>query len=147
VAGNIDLLPTFVHLAGGTVPDGRKIDGADISALLYGKSKESPRAAHYYFNGNRLEAVRAGPWKLAVAPQKEQTGKPEPTQTGPYTPKLYNLDDDIGETTDVADKHPDVVKRLQEFATKMDADLGATGKGPGVRPPGKVETPRPLLLK
>jgi arylsulfatase A len=147
IAGNIDLLPTFVRLAGRSVPDDRKIDGADISPLLYGKSKESPREAHYYFNGNRLEAVRSGPWKLAVAPQREYNGKPEPPQTGPFTPKLYDLGDDIGETTDVADKHPDVVKRLQEFAAKMDADLGATKKGPGVRPPGRVEMPRPLLLK
>ena len=61
-----------------TVPDDRKIDGADISPLLFGKTKESPRQAHFYFNGNRLEAVRSGPWKLAVAPQKENTGKPEP---------------------------------------------------------------------
>ena len=28
--------------------------------------KESPREAHYYFSGTRLEAVRSGPWKLAV---------------------------------------------------------------------------------
>ena len=147
VAGNIDLLPTFVQLAGGTVPDDRKIDGADIAPLLYGKSKESPRAGPLLFQRQPLKAVRSGPWKLAVAPQKENTGKPEPKQTGPFTPKLYNLDDDIGETTDVADKHPDVVKRLQEFVSQMDADLGATKKGPGVRPPGRVEMPRPLLLK
>ena len=51
-------------------PADRKIDGADLSPLLLGKTKESPREAHYYFNGNRLEAVRSGPWKLAVAPQK-----------------------------------------------------------------------------
>ncbi|HVS38532.1 MAG TPA: sulfatase [Gemmataceae bacterium] len=147
VAGNIDLLPTFVHVAGGAAPDDRKIDGADIMPLLTGKTKESQRPAHFYFNGNRLEAVRSGPWKLAVAPQKEQTGKPEPKEPEPFRPKLYNLDDDIGERTDVAEKHPDVVKRLQEFAAQMDADLGAKGTGPGVRAPGKVETPRPLLLK
>ncbi len=147
VAGNIDLLPTFVHLAGGTVPDDRKIDGVDLSPLLLGKTKESPRPAHFYFNGNQLKAVRFGPWKLAVAPQKENTGKPEPKQIGPFIPKLYNLDDDIGETTDVAEKHPDVVKRLEQFVSQMDADLGAKGKGPGVRPPGRVEMPRPLLLK
>jgi hypothetical protein len=29
----------------------------------------------------------------------------------------------------------------------MDADLGATGKGPGVRPPGRDPSPKPLLLK
>jgi arylsulfatase A len=147
VAGNIDLLPTFVKLAGGTVPEDRKIDGADLSPLLLGKTKDSPREAHYYFNGNKLEAVRSGPWKLAVAPQSENIGKPKEPENGPFVPKLYNLDDDIGEKTDVADKHPDDVKRLQELVKKMDADLGATKQGPGVRPPGRVEKPLPLLLK
>src|SRR5581483_49035 len=99
VAGEIDLLPTFVKLAGGAVPTDRKIDGADIAPLLLGKSTESPREAHYYFNSNRLEAVRQGPWKLAVAPQSEQTGKKPATNPagGPFKPKLYNLDSDIGE--------------------------------------------------
>lgn len=148
VAGEIDLLPTFVKLAGGTVPGDRKIDGADMLPLLLGQSTASPREAQYYFNGNRLEAVRSGPWKLAIAPQKERT----PTErvlpaTRPFAPRLYNLDTDIGERSDVAAEHPDVVQRLQALVSKMDADLGATGQGPGVRPPGKVEHPRPLLLK
>jgi arylsulfatase A len=147
VAGNIDLLPTFVKLAGGAVPADRKIDGADLAPLLLGKTKESPREAHYYFNGNRLEAVRSGPWKLAIAQQSENIGKPKEPEKEPFVPKLYNLDTDIGEKTDVAAEHPDVVKRLQEFVTKMDADLGAAKQGPGVRPPGRVEKPQPLLLK
>ena len=41
VAGEIDLLPTFVSLAGGTVPKDKPIDGADISKLLFGQSNES----------------------------------------------------------------------------------------------------------
>jgi arylsulfatase A len=149
VTGNIDLLPTFVKLAGAEVPTDRKIDGADLTPLLLGRKKESPREAHYYFSGNRLEAVRAGPWKLAIAPQQEGTGQPaEPADPkDSHKPRLYNLDSDIGETTDIADKNPEVVKNLQEFVAKMDADLGATKKGPGVRPPGKVEKPQPLLLK
>jgi arylsulfatase A-like enzyme len=150
VAGNIDLLPTFVTLAGGTVPAGRTVDGADLSPLLLGRAKDSPREAHYYFSSNRLEAVRAGPWKLAVAPQSEGTGRPkvgEPAGKEPVKPRLYNLDEDIGETTDVSAEHPDVVKRLQDLVAKMDADLGAAKPGPGVRPPGRVGTPRPLLLK
>jgi arylsulfatase A-like enzyme len=147
VAGNIDLLPTFVHLGGGTAPECRTIDGADITPLLLGQTKESLRPAHYYFNSKRLEAVRSGPWKLAVAPQKEYSGRPQPAEAEPFTPKLYNLDDDIGETTDVADKHPDVVTRLLKFVSEMRSDLGATGLGRGVRPPGRVGMPQPLLLK
>jgi len=150
VAGNIDLLPTFVKLAGGTVPADRTIDGADLSPLLLGRTKESQREAHYYFDGNQLQAVRSGPWKLAIAPQFERTGKDKPNAPkakGPFAPKLYNLDADIGESTDVAAQHPEVVKRLQGFVARMDADLGMTKPGPGVRPPGRVQKPRPLLLK
>jgi len=149
VAGNIDLLPTFVKLAGVAVPGDRKIDGADLSPLLLGQSKESPREAHYYFNGNRLEAVRSGPWKLSVAPQAEGTGKAKAAanQQAAFTPALYNLDEDIGERLDVAAQHPDVVKRLQDLAARMDADLGAARQGPGVRPPGTVDQPKPLLKK
>lgn len=147
VAGNIDLLPTFVQLAGGTVPAERKIDGANIAPLLLGQTKESPRLAHYYFSGTRLEAVRAGQWKLAVAPQNENIGKPKTPEKEPFTPRLYNLDTDVGEKTDVAGQQPDVVKRLQEFVATMDGDLGAMKQGPGVRPPGRVQGPRPLLLK
>jgi arylsulfatase A-like enzyme len=147
VLGNIDLLPTFVKLGGGALPADRKIDGADFSPILWGGSTQSPRDAHFFFNGNRLEAVRAGPWKLAVAPQNEATGKKAAPGKTPFTPVLYNLDQDIGETTDVAQDHPDVVKRLEELCSQMDADLGATKLGPGVRPPGRVKEPKPLLKK
>jgi arylsulfatase A len=149
VTGEIDLLPTLVKLAGGTVPADRKIDGVDIMPLLLGQTKESPRGAQYYFDGNRLQAVRQGPWKLAIAPQRENN-RPRGQQQRPSQPpfpKLYNLETDLGERTDVAGNHPQVVKRLEKLVEAMDADLGAKGKGPGVRPPGRVDDPKPLLLK
>jgi hypothetical protein len=55
--------------------------------------------------------------------------------------------DDIGETTDLAAQHSETVKRLQALVAKMDADLGLSGLGPGVRPPGRVEHPHPLLAE
>ena len=121
-----------------------------MAPLLFGETKQSPREAHYYFSGNRLEAVRAGPWKLAIAAQSEGRGQPKnatPPPDAPFKPKLYNLDRDIGETTDVVGEHPEVVSRLQALAAKMHADLGMTKPGPGVRPPGRVAKPQPLLLK
>jgi arylsulfatase A-like enzyme len=147
VAGNIDFLPTFVTLAGGTVPADRTIDGRDISSLLLGRSQTSPHEAWYYFSGNNLQAVRAGPWKLALTRQSENMGKPAThTAGGPFTPKLYNLDAEIGERTDLSAQHPEVVQRLQALAAKMDADLGATNLGPGVRPPGHATKPTGLWL-
>jgi arylsulfatase A len=143
----IDVLPTLVKLAGGKVPRDRKLDGKDIWPLLSGQTTISPHAALFYFSSLKLEAVRSGPWKLAISPQG--TGMPkdaaEPVKhTGP---RLYNLDTDIGELTDVAAQNQDVVARLQKFVEQMDADLGVTGEGPGVRPPGRVVNPQPLLKR
>lgn len=143
----IDVLPTLVKLAGGEVPADRKIDGMDVWPLLSGKSKESPHEALFYFSGNQLAAVRSGPWKLMIQPGGKGKGKNAASQpvkkaTGP---ELYNLDRDIGETTNVADKNPEVVKRLQEHVARMDGDLGISKNGPGVRPCGKVDNPKPLV--
>jgi arylsulfatase A-like enzyme len=143
----MDVLPTLVGLAGGQVPANRTIDGKDIWPVLSGQSRQSPHEALFYFKGNRLEAVRSGPWKLAVVRQIEDGVDKVRDSAGPFTPALYNLDKDIGETTDVAAQHPDVVQKLQGFVRRMDADLGVTGRGPGVRPGGIVKNPEPLLLR
>ena len=143
VAGTIDLLPTAVVLAGGTVPAQPVIDGRDLSPLLFGKTKESQREAHYYFAGYNVQAVRQGPWKLAVAPQSETMGKDTPTDANGKAPRLYNLDTEIGEKTNLADKHPDLVAKLQALADKMTAEIG--GKEPKARrPAGVVENPKTL---
>ncbi len=143
VAGTIDLLPTAVTLAGGKVPEQPIIDGRDISPLLFGKSKDSQREAHYYFSGYNLQAVRQGSWKLAIAPQNETMGRPVEPDANTAEPRLYNLDTEIGEQTDVAADHPEIVAKLSALAEKMKADLGKPN-APGSRPAGKVENPQPL---
>jgi len=128
ITTNMDVVPTFTKLAGGSLPTERKLDGHDIWPLLSGQTKETPYEAFYYFQGNKLNAVRSGPWKLELA-----------------SGKLYNLDSDIGEASDVAAANAEVVKRLRDLAGKMDADLGVDGVGPGCRKPGRVENPRPII--
>jgi len=116
--------------------------------VLSGQTKESPHDAFFYFNVNQLEAVRSGPWKLAIAPQALHNKPGGDTEIFPHTgPRLYNLDIDMGELTDVAAQHPDIVARLQRFVAQMDSDLGAKGTGPGVRPPDRVANPKPLLKR
>lgn len=142
VAGTIDLLPTFVTLAGGTVPEKPVIDGRDISPLLFGKSTQSQREAHYYFASYNLQAVRQGPWKLAIATQHETMGKAV-AEDAKKNPRLYNLDQEIGEQTNLADKHPEIVAKLQALAEKMSAEIG--GSSPTCRrPAGEVVDPKTL---
>jgi arylsulfatase A-like enzyme len=142
VAATIDLLPTFVSLAGGTVPATPVIDGRDITPILLGQSKESAREAHYYFAGYNLQAVRQGRWKLAIAPQPEGNNlKKSPKMADGL--RLYDLDAEIGEQTDVAVQHPEVVAKLKALADKISAEIG--GKEPTARrPAGEVKGAKTL---
>ena len=142
VAGTIDLLPTFVSLAGGTVPASPVIDGRDITSILLGQSKDSAREAHYYFAAYDLQAVRQGRWKLAIAPQSEgMNAKKGPKLAAGL--RLYDLDAEIGEQTDVAAQHPEIVAKLKALADKMAAEIG--GKEPTARrPAGEVKGAKTL---
>ena len=152
ITGMIDVLPTFVKLAGGKVPTDRKIDGGDIWPVLTGEAgAKSPHDVFYYFNGLRLQAVRSGPWKLhlpgadrSVSRAAKKSGDDKASSA---EGQLYNLDADIGESKNVAEANPEIVKRLRALANAMKDDLGLDGIGPGVRPIGRVENPQPLIGK
>jgi arylsulfatase A-like enzyme len=135
----MDLLPTFARLAGARLPEDRVIDGKDISAVLTSPGTPSPHDRFFYHQGNLLRAVRSGPWKLYVGPQRDQ---PE-TETGPA---LYHLGRDIGETHNIAAEHPEVVGRLSGYLREFEQELGPDDKlSSRCRPAGAVENPRPLL--
>ena len=150
VAANIDFLPTFVSLAGGSVPARPEIDGTNMSPLLLGQATDMPDDVFFYYNYNNLDAVREGPWKLALRPQMEVVkyhgagGQTFPPDAATSAPRLYNLDHDIGEKTNVAAQNPDVVARLTVLYHAMGAKLGNGKPGPGVRPPGIVDDPQML---
>jgi len=135
LATTMDLLPTLARLAGSQPPTDRIIDGKDILPLMTGQpGAVSPHEAFYYYRDDRLQAVRSGTWKLHVY-------RPE-WKDAPHPPLLFDLAADVGETTDVAAAHPDVVTRLQALADRARQDLGdaVTGQeGSHVRPVGRVE--------
>lgn len=140
----MDILPTFAALGGGKVPQDRKIDGMDISSVLLGKAEregKGPRDTFFYFKGPVLEAVRSGPWKLHLALRGGQ-GVP---QGGKPRMELFNLEADLGETNDVLEANPEVVKRLQDLAASMEGDLGTKEFGAGCRPLGRVQDPKPFI--
>ena len=128
----IDLLPTIARLAGAELP-GHTIDGKDIWPLMAGlPGAESPHEAYYFYYGRQLQAVRMGRWKLHF-PHEYGTlagqpggkgGSPVPYQKAEIGLALYDLEQDKGETTNVADQHADVVARIEVLAARMRADLG-----------------------
>jgi len=140
LATMMDLLPTFAKLAGADVPADRVIDGKNIWPILSGqKAATSPHEAFFYYYMTELHAVRAGKWKLHL-PLEKKLVRPGRRQRGEAA--LYDLENDIGEKTNLAKKHPEVVARLVRYAEKARDDLGDDGcEGTGQRPAAFVEKP------
>jgi hypothetical protein len=86
--------------------------------------------------------VRQGRWKLAIAAQPEGNNIKKGPKTGDGL-RLYDLDAEIGEQTDVSAQHPEVVAKLKALADKMAAEIG--GKTPTARrPAGEVKGAKTL---
>ena len=100
MATNMDIFPTAVKLAGGSVPADRRIDGKDIWPLMSGRAgAKSPHRAFFYYQNETLEAVRSDNWKLHVH-KPEWEADPA---TRPPGPLLYDLNEDVGETRNLKD--------------------------------------------
>ncbi len=149
LAATIDVLPTIAKLIGVELPKDRIIDGRDIWPLMSAQpGANSPHDVYYYYWGQELQAIRSGQWKLHFPHSYPSLGEPRGSggKPGPYVQKkigqeLFDLEADVGETTNVADQHPDVVKRLEDLAEQARDDLGDTRtkrKGKNVRPAGQL---------
>jgi arylsulfatase A-like enzyme len=151
LASTIDILPTVAALIGSELPS-HKIDGQDITPLMLGQpGARSPHDVFYcYYGGGQLQAVRDRRWKLHF-PHTYSTlagrpggsgGRPVPYRRAEIGLELFDLKADRGETINLADRHPDVVERLQRHAEEARRDLGdkLTGRvGQGRREPGRLD--------
>ncbi|MFI3305404.1 MAG: sulfatase [Rikenellaceae bacterium] len=141
VLSTLDVMPTFAALAGAEVPRDRVIDGDDITKVLLGKTKSLDRPFFFYLH-NDLRAVRYGKWKLhlphtdyhcegrGVSNLHTHHIAPEDRILfDDYT--LYDLDSDIGETTNVAAENPKIVKKLKAMLAWAANDI-CSNEGRGV---------------
>ncbi|MDA1164495.1 MAG: arylsulfatase [Planctomycetota bacterium] len=103
ISGFEDWMPTLLELTGGAVKAPTGTDGISLASTLLG-NKQDPRPFLYReFSGyGGQQSIRVGDWK---AIRQNMT-------KGNLKIELYDLDKDIGETTDVADAHPEVVEQL-----------------------------------
>jgi uncharacterized sulfatase len=95
-----DFIATAADLSKSPLPP--NLDSYSLLPELTGEGQQQSHDFLYwefYEQGSR-QAVRQGPWKAIR----------QPMFIGPI--ELYNLDDDIGETRDVAGNHPDIVNNM-----------------------------------
>ena len=150
---SIDLFPTIAKLIQVSLPS-HPIDGLNVWPIISGKpGAKNPHAAYwFYYEVNQLQAVVTGDgrWKLQL-PHTYRTlaGRPGGhggvpalyEQRALEKAELYDLANDISETTDVSSENPNFVKHLQAQAEKARQELGdalTKRTGTGTREPGKV---------
>ena len=124
----LDFLPTFTELAGGNVAMTEAIDGGNMLPLLLDENVEKVRRNSEYLifhQGSHRKprtAVRKGDYKLIKYWSQETKYQ--------NTPKveLFNITEDLGETTNIISNHPEIAKELEtalnKFLTKTNAETG-----------------------
>ena len=148
IASTIDILPTLADITGASLPD-KKIDGVSILSLMEGKKEAKPRDQFYYYYGGELIAVRKDNWKIVFphtyrsyeSVEAGNNGLPGPYGKGVITElELYDLDNDISETNNLASQQPEIVEELKIIANSAREELGdriLNKKGKAVRKPGR----------
>ncbi|MDZ4370821.1 MAG: sulfatase [Phenylobacterium sp.] len=128
---SLDIVATAAALSGAKPP--KPLDGVDLAGLLKGQTTTLPERSLYWRAGPNF-AIRDGAWKMWMVnkanPDETATmgssvtpdGTPATTPVLGQHVMLYNLATDLGETSNVAATHPEVVARLK-------AKLAAWDKG------------------
>lgn len=109
IVAGMDLPPSLLSIAGVEAPDSVQFDGLDMSEVMLGESTDTRSRPVMWVRppaGNRSSnepdlAIREGKWKLLV-------------NTDGSGAELYNLQDNPGETINLAEEHSEVASKLEE---------------------------------
>jgi arylsulfatase A-like enzyme len=103
-----DFLPTAAELTGAKIPDG--LDGRSIAPVLLGRTQSAAEFLYWEFHeAGSKQAVRMGDWKAV----RNRLGAPL---------ELYDLKTDLGETNNVAARHPEVIARIEAYLKTARSD-------------------------
>ena len=130
----MDMLPTFCEIAGVEVPQDRVLDGVSVLPYIQGKEVDQPIRDTFIVPGS---TIRHGDWKLLTKDMKPGGSKADTVGKTDRVPakagELFNLKDDVGETTDVAAQYPEKVQQLTQMMEEFMAEYSQNH-----RPIGKI---------
>ena len=126
---SLDVLPTLLDLAGLPAPRKRPLDGVSLAPLLL-RGEPLP-ARRLFWEFNRQAAVREGPWKLLV----------ERTSGDREIVRLFNLDEDLGEARNLADRFPERTRTLRTALAEWREEVQRKATPQPEHPAGAVREP------
>ena len=119
---NIDLYPTFLAAAQAPVPDGKVLDGESLLSLFKGESSLKRPSIFWHFPGyldnpvirgrdplfrtRPVSVIHKGDWKLHLYHEEWQLDGGREKLAFNNSVELYNLAEDLGERTNLANANP-----------------------------------------
>ncbi len=108
LCGALDMFPTLMAMAELKMPETRPLDGKNIWPAL--RDKTVSPVESYYWSWHNEDAIRTADWRMHRFFDRNE---------------LYDIRSDIGETKNVAEAHPEVVKSLTAKMNTWVDSLGA----------------------
>jgi arylsulfatase A-like enzyme len=136
LVSGMDVFPTVVELVGGEAAN--NLDGQSLVPSLKDETDDSGHDYLCFSDGKQTWSVRQGDWKLISSPgwnhlnyQLDQDNIAHRAENVVYPPGLilFNLRDDIGETTDLSSSHPERVKNMTALYKAWRAKMGKPVSG------------------
>ncbi|MDA7666490.1 arylsulfatase [bacterium] len=118
-----DVLATLASITGYERKPNEGPDSYDFSDVLLGnRNEEKPVRPHLAMrSGSGFMTMRVGDWKLIDGLGSGGFSKPRriKPEEGEAPGQLYNLKEDLGETTNLYAKHPEIVERLRKTLAEV----------------------------
>ncbi len=116
----VDLLPTFLHVAGVSLPEGFVPDGENVIAAFQGTPISRTKPIFWQWRGGESKeytwpstGIRDGQWKLLVNHEQQRI-------------ELYDEQNDWAETKNVAQQNPEIVEQLKQKIAAWESTLPTT---------------------
>ena len=130
IISTMDIFPTILDLADEEIP--QNLDGKSLLSVL--NHEKELHHEHLVWALNRDSwVVRMGKWKLTnnagwthqnyTLTKNGDAVRNLKKYTYPTQPHLYNLEEDISETTNLIAKHPKIVAQMKELYNKWNQEM------------------------
>ena len=122
IIGHEDLFRTCSELVGVPLPDNAGEDSVSFLPALKGAARKPIREAIVHAGISGRLAIRQGKWKMLFAPGSGGWSDPKPNDADKRVKKgeiprfqLYDMENDVQESTNVIEEYPEVAKKLYEL--------------------------------